>query len=392
MHHKQSSKLKYQFNTLDLESSPSVKEEVLFSSKAFLKFTTKICPQLRHEIIEVRKDQEYLGKLYFQIMPFKGSELKSYMPEQEESCLINKTLEAIVDLALERVNWNLAVLGNVFITGDNGQYLNEDISEDERWEIIQKATDYLSNQSKIDAFLISDLRNEDLKGKENLISKGYRMFEVEPDLIFSIDKDWNSFEDYLAGVVSKYRVRTKKVLDKSKFLSIQDCSLEDLKEREKEIYQLYKNVVDSATFKLAEIPSNYFHDFKLAYPNHFFVRTYFLEDRLVGMISFFAESKALRINFVGLDYANNKEHCIYQRILYDCIEQGILLKKESIHFGRTASEIKTSVGAYPVKSYALLKHNNKIPNLAIKPLTTYLKPEPFEVRNPFKTKEAVYGK
>jgi hypothetical protein len=142
-------------------------------------------------------------------------------------------------------------------------------------------------------------------------------------------------------------------------------------------------VVDSAAFKLAEITPSYFYDFKKAYPEDFYVRGFYLQEELVGIISFFTDNSCLHINMVGLDYSKNKEYCIYQRILYDCIEQGILFGKERIHFGRTASEIKTSVGAYPIKAYSLLKHNSKIPNLAIKPLTTYLKPEPFEIRNPF---------
>jgi len=383
------SKFIYSFHTIHPQFSSEIITDDLFSSESFLNQSKRICPQLRHEILEVKKDGHPIARLYFQIMPFKGKELKAYIPEQEENCILNKTMEAIVDLALERVNWNLAVLGNVFITGDNGQYWLAELDNLEKWAIVKAATEYLNKQTKIDAFLLSDLRSEDLKGKELLSESGYRMFEVEPDLIFNIDLEWKRFDDYLSGIVSKYRVRTKKVLDKSKALEIKDFSAIDLENNKAAIYELYKNVVSSATFKLAEIPENYFHDFKVAYPEHFFVRGFFLKEKLVGVISFFIENNALRINFVGLDYSNNKDHCIYQRILYDCIEQGILMNKESIHFGRTASEIKTSVGAYPEKTYSLLKHNNKIPNLVIKPLTNYLKPEPFEIRNPFKTKEAI---
>jgi predicted N-acyltransferase len=386
---KQAAQTSYSFKSIQPEVSDQLVTDDLFETDSFLYHSKTICPQLRHEFLEVSKDGKFLGKLYFQIMPFKGSELKSYIPDQESPCFINKTMEALIDLALERVNWSLAVLGNVFITGDNGQYLIKGISDEDRWLMIQEATNHISKQTNIDAFLISDLRSDDLNGKNKLLDKGYRIFEVEPDLIFDIDLNWKSFDDYLGNIVSKYRVRTKKVLEKSQQLEIKDFSAQELKENEQAIYALYKNVVHSASFKLAEIGSNYFFDFKQAYSDIFFVRGFYLDKNLVGVISFFAESDALRINFVGLNYDYNKVHAIYQRILYDCIEQGILLKKESIHFGRTASEIKTSVGAYPVKTFALLKHNNKIPNLAIKPLTTYLKPEPFEIRNPFKVKKAV---
>jgi predicted N-acyltransferase len=357
-----------------------------FSSKEFLANTQYICPQLQHHILEIKKEGVVLGNLYFQVMPFKGAELKSYIP-QNEICLISKTMEAIVDMALDRIHWNLAVLGNVFITGDNGQYWLSDLSPEIKWQLIHKATKVLAKSKKIDAFLVSDLTLEQLDGKEAIMEKGYRLFEVEPDMVFNIPSEWQSFDDYIASLISKYRVRTKKVLEKSQALVIRNLELSDIDAYQNELFQLYKNVMDNAAFRLAEIRPNYFHDFKKAYPNNFWVRAYFIDNTLVGFISFFSSQQALNINFVGLDYQFNKDIAVYQRILYDCIDQGIILKKQNIHFGRTASEIKTAVGAVPITSYSMLKHNSTLPNLAIKPLTTYLKPEPFEVRKPFGEKK-----
>ena len=392
MFYHQAKKSKFNFNIIEDYQSIDSKENLnapFFAKSDFLKHSADVNPQVRHIMIEASSDNKTLANFYFQIMPFKGSELKSYIP-QGEDCIINKTMEAMVDMALERVNWNLAVMGNVFVTGDNGQYWKTDNLADEiKWEIVEEASSFLFKNLKVDAYLISDLREEDLKGHDKLLQNGYRFFEVEPDLIFDIDSSWSSFDDYMASVVSKYRVRTKKVLEKSTLLDIRDLDLDSLITQEKEIYQLYKNVIDSAAFKLVEITADYFHKFKKVHPNLFFVKGFYLENKLVGVISYFEDTEVLYMNFVGLDYTFNKDHCIYQRVLYDAIEQGILKGKKHIHFGRTASEIKTAVGAKPVKAYSLLKHNSKIPNMAIKPLTSYLKPEPFQVRHPFKSKAKV---
>lgn len=389
MFYQQNKKFSFQFNLVGKYQNPDNQSNSgpLFEQGDFLLHAAKINPQVQHFITEVSAKGEVLAHLYFQIMPFKGSELKSYIP-QGEGCLFNKTMGAIVDLALERVNWNLAVLGNVFVTGDNGQYWKTDKLTDEvKWKIIEEASDFLSAQFKFDALLISDLREEDLAGHERILSSGYRLFEVEPDLIFDIDPSWYTFNDYLSSIVSKYRIRTKKVLKNGTKLSVKDLDLPNIQNQEKEIYQLYKNVMNNAPFKLAEINNFYFQNFKKAYPKQFFVRGFYLDEKLVGLISYFEDTECLHLNFIGLDYSLNREYSIYQRILYDAIEQGILAEKKQIHFGRTASEIKTSVGAKPVKAYSFLKHNNKIPNLAIRPLTSYLKPEPFEVRHPFKSEQ-----
>lgn len=381
-----SKNLEFQFRVLpanSLSEDSTFPAPSLFKDPAFIKQGALISKHIQHQVVEIYKQNEKIGLLYFQIMPFKGDELRSYIPESED-CIINKTLEAIVDLALERVNWNLAVLGNVFLTGDKGQIFYKELAAKEKWELIDKACKALAQIQKVDAFLISDLRKDDLDSHDIMLNKSYRLFEVEPDLIFDIQDNWKTFDDYLESIVSKYRVRTKKVFSKSNALVIKDLNAEEIKENTKLIFSLYKNVLNSASFKLAEISENYFHDFKLAYPDIFKLRAYYHEGVMLGFISYFINGKALNINLIGINYEHNKEHCVYQRILYDCIDQGIQEQVNRIHFGRTASEIKTSVGAVPIKGYSLLKHNSRIPNIVIKPLTSYLKPEPFEVRKPFR--------
>jgi len=379
----------YSFQFINLNDKDLVlvdSDSWLFTKLKFIQQTAIINPQLQHHLLEVNYNNNSLGYLYFQIMPFKGKELSTYIPQNQE-CFFNKTVEKVVDIALDRINWNLMVLGNVFITGDNGQYWKSEIESATKWDIITKVAKFMDAQVELDAFLISDLTRNEIIGHEQMLKQKYRLFEVEPDLIFDINQSWHTFDDYLQSLVSKYRVRTKKVLKNSDSLTIRDLNLQEVIAHNTSLIQLYKNVVNKSQFKLAEISNNYFIDFKQEYPDKFNIRGFFLQEQLLGFITFFEEENNLHINFVGLNYDLNKEHCIYQRILYDCIEQGILLKKDKIHFGRTASEIKTAVGATPVKSYSLLKHSNTLPNLVIKALTTYLKPEPFKSRNPFGKKQ-----
>ncbi len=375
----------YRFQLIDLNDEMlalDTPSNSLFSQLYFIRQTAHINPQLQHHLLEVDYNNNILGYLYFQSMPFKGKELNTYIPQNQE-CFFNKTVEKVVDIALDRISWNLMVLGNVFITGDNGQYWNSKIEPKTKWTIIQKAASYMTTQIQLDAFLISDLTEAEIVDHEQMLKQKYRLFEVEPDLVFKVEQSWHTFDDYLQSLVSKYRVRTKKILKNSAAIQIKNLSLTEIETQSKSLFQLYKNVVNKSQFKLAEINADYFIEFKKAYPEQFSVRAIFINELLEGFISFFEDKENLHINFVGLNYDLNKGHCVYQRILYDCIEQGILLKKENIHFGRTASEIKTAVGAVPVKSYSLLKHSSALPNLVIKALTTYLKPEAFETRNPF---------
>lgn len=379
----------YQFHFIengDIKEINFPVSDNLYDKADFIGAFQAIAKNIHHQIVVIKQEDEIIGQLYFQCMPFKGKELSSYIP-QESRCLLSKTVEALVDLALDKIHWNLAVLGNIFITGDNGQVWYKNITNTLKWQLINEAIDQYTKIEKVDAVLISDISENEMEGSKVMLSKKYRQFEVEPDLKFFPQPNWNTFEDYLENLSSKYRVRTKKVLKNSEELSIKAFTADDLDKHETTIFNLYTAVVNQADFKLAEVPKDYFIKMKLAMPETFHVNGFFANNELIGFVCYFINTHCININFVGINYEFNRKYNLYQRMLYNCIEEGIKLKTGMIHFGRTATEIKTTVGALPFKSYSFIKHNSTIPNIAIKPLTTYLKPEPFTQRNPFKTFE-----
>ncbi|HEX9151474.1 MAG TPA: 8-amino-7-oxononanoate synthase, partial [Flavobacterium sp.] len=58
---------------------------------------------------------------------------------------------------------------------------------------------------------------------------------------------------------------------------------------------------------------------------------------------------------------------------------------KEIIFARTALEIKSSVGAKPVKMYGFIEHSNPIINPYMPKIFKYLEPETiWQERNPFK--------
>lgn len=359
----------------------------LFSQATFLQKFQQVAYNIHHQVVVIKQGENVVGQLYFQIMPFKGKELATYIP-QESRCFLGKTVEALVDLALERINWKLAVLGNIFITGDNGQTWYANIDDHTKWKLINEAVEFYTKQENVDAILISEIEETQLEGSNYLVHQKYRKFEVEPDLKFFVQAEWQTFNDYLESLTSKYRVRTNKVLEKSTSLVLQNMSLQEITQNEKLIFDLYKRVVDQADFKLAEVPFNYFSKMKECLQDDFQLVGVFNKQKLIGFVCYIVNTNCLNINFVGIDYQYNRTFSMYQRMLYHCIEEGIIRHKKMVHFGRTATEIKTAIGAQPFVSYSFIKHNSKIPNIAIKPLTTYLKPEEYTKRNPFK-KEVV---
>ena len=86
-------------------------------------------------------------------------------------------------------------------------------------------------------------------------------------------------------------------------------------------------------------------------------------------------------------YDLNHKHAIYQRMLYDYVSLAIENKSTELRFGRTAEEIKSTIGAEPVAMSLYIRHKNHITNKILKPIFASIKPSEFELRRPFKALE-----
>ena len=71
-------------------------------------------------------------------------------------------------------------------------------------------------------------------------------------------------------------------------------------------------------------------------------------------------------------------------MLYEYIEIAIKNKLETLNFGRTASEIKSSVGAIPQDLTMYLRHKKSITNKIVKLFLQRVQPTPFHQNFPFK--------
>ena len=89
--------------------------------------------------------------------------------------------------------------------------------------------------------------------------------------------------------------------------------------------------------------------------------------------------------FLGYDDNIQKEKMLYLNMLYDMLAYSINKGFKKIIFARTALEIKSSVGARPIKMFGLIEHSNSFLNKNMSRIFRYLEPETvWKERNPFK--------
>ena len=89
--------------------------------------------------------------------------------------------------------------------------------------------------------------------------------------------------------------------------------------------------------------------------------------------------------FLGYDDVIQKDKMLYLNMLYDMLLYSIRHRFKNIVFGRTALEIKSSIGAKPTEMFGLIKHHNPLINKCVAKLFKYLEPKTeWTARNPFK--------
>lgn len=204
-------------------------------------------------------------------------------------------------------------------------------------------------------------------------------------MILNIKPEWNSFEDYSNDLSKKYRARLKSAKKKIEGIQKRELDIESIKKYQNEMNILYQNVAENASFNTFFLTKNHFESMKHNLKDNFKVFGYFFNDNLIGFYTLILNNKDIDTYFLGYDKEIQKEKQIYLNMLFDMTEFGISKQFKRIVFGRTALEIKSTIGAEPVEIFGLIKHNNKAINPFMEKIFTSLNPKVEWIhRRPFK--------
>lgn len=161
--------------------------------------------------------------------------------------------------------------------------------------------------------------------------------------------------------------------------------LEDIITYQDTIYDLYFHVARNAPFNTFFLPKNHFRIFKEQLKDQFLFYGYFLNEQLIGFNTLIKNGKVMDTYFLGYDDTIQREKMLYLNMLYDMIAYSINKGFKEIVFGRTALEIKSSVGAKPIETLGFIEHSNTVINTQMDSLFCYLEPKTlWQERNPFK--------
>jgi hypothetical protein len=326
-----------------------------------------------------------VGIAYSQLLEFRANE---HIRQQEADVSRFRSILAA------QVKLKVLICGNMLLTGQHAFYFLPDfksVSGKPLREALGKTADHWRGQGMtINTILVKDFDRMSPSTIGNWAASEYHQLTFQPNMVLPLQTHWQSMEDYLDDLSSKYRVRYRRAQKKLQGVQCLELNVDQIRTYEPEIYQLYRNVAESSDFCVGYLAPQYFSEFKARDPEAFRLWGYFQSGALIGFCTTIRNDRKLEAHFLGLD-EQQQHYQLYLNMLYQLIEVAIEERVDQLIFSRTAMEIKSSVGAIAIPtSVFLLHHTSSLINSFIPCLVDWLEPkEEWQARHPFRENMAL---
>ncbi|WP_245895686.1 GNAT family N-acetyltransferase [Flavobacterium album] len=352
-----------------------------FLSRPYLALLEKASPDnMQCHFIGLFNNGELCGIALAQYVNL--SRINTFVEEKKSFCL--------KDYIFRKFSSHILVIGNNTLTGQNAYLLDDGIPETEALSLFRKALqqmarDYRKKCIYINLLAIKDFNREELPDFKAAGFKGYYEFCTQPNMIFDIRENWNTIDDYLADLNTKYRTQYNRARKKAEGIEKRKLTAAEIRAQETRIHELYLTVAGNASFNTFHLPKNHFEVFKEELKDDFLFYGYFLDGKLVGFNTLIKNGTDMDTYFLGYDDTIQKEKMLYLNMLYDMAGYAIKKGFKHVVFARSAMEIKSSVGARAEQVYGMIKHTNPFVNLFMARLFPYFDPKvEWKERSPFK--------
>lgn len=325
------------------------------------------------------EDEHLIGGALFQYLDFIRH--KTFQKDEVWCSLRN--------YAARKFSRDVMILGNNMLTGQNGFYFYpEKISTENMVSLLDSAVHKMQKEIRKTSLIIyKDYRSEFFSFFQDSKHQNYFKFCVQPNMILQIRENWNTFEDYIRDFSTKYRTRVKNARKKLAGIEKRELNAGKVTKYRKEMSVLYKNVAENAPFNTFFLEENHFERMKEHLGNNFKVFGYFSDQKLIGFYTLILNNDDVDTYFLGYDKEIQKENQIYLNMLLDMAGFAIDHQFKRILFGRTALEIKSTIGAEPVEIFGLIRHTYSAINPFMKNIFPSLSPKTEWIqRHPFKIK------
>lgn len=329
----------------------------------------------------IYKDNMPVAAAIFNIVSLTGQDYGSINAEQN-------TFERLTKSIKDKVKLSMLVCGHTHISGDHGFIYSSEISSREAYHALADACYKIRRSEKlhdkINLQLIKDFYEGEFESSKYLQVFKYHQFKIDPNMILNIRPQWNSFEDYLQAMNTKYRKKAVSVVKQGMNLKRRNLTEEEIRESAEQIQMLYLQVANKAKVRINHYDVSYFIQLKINLKDAFELIAYYRDGEMVAFSTVIFWGDNCEAHSIGINYEFNTVFAIYQNMLYHYVRIAIERRKRALILGRTAMEMKSNIGAEPVEMCCYVRHSGRFLNRAFKPIFNYIKQTEWTQRSPFK--------
>jgi len=180
--------------------------------------------------------------------------------------------------------------------------------------------------------------------------KGAIVVPAEPFMVLPVRSEWETFEDYLGAMSTKYRTRAKKALKLAEGCEHVDLSDAPVHSWSAWASYLLKQTLRDKTVTLPASLEVLLKAYKENLGEAFRVFGYRKDGHWVGFITAIVDDEAVHAMHMGFEPNYAQQSQFYQRSMMDLVRLAIEERKPLLNMGRTATEIKSTMGAVPVEN------------------------------------------
>ncbi len=336
------------------------------------------------------EDGHLCGLYYFQIINLSAQELGQIIHFEPYDSLLSGVSMLIQKLLFgvkkDKPHY-LIVSGNLCLSGPYGiSHQPAHSAEIYRSfpETLAALCHELEKSGKVVAEIVKDYPAEQDPLFHALTQNRFNLLSMEPVMKMKLPDSWHSMNDYVEALSSKYRQRYNQARKKLEGCEIKTITPAFISKNSERMNTLYKAVQGKSPVRIVKPDVNYLLALSKNLGDRVNVKGIFKDNLLLAFFIGIRDQDHYEAHHIGIDYQYNKEYSLYLNLLYEYIKMAIDSKSELLSFGRTAMEMKTTVGAVSHNYHTYIKLNNRLLNSIIKKIIPEEVPANWIPRDPFR--------
>jgi hypothetical protein len=308
------------------------------------------------------------------------------------SRLSQKSRSGRAAASLQKLQETLLVCGNLLSWGMHGIAFAPNEDPAALWPAIAEALYRLRRADKLsgntDLIMVKDIPDAHAAGATALARFSYRQLETEPNMVLDVSPKWQTYEDYLASLTSRYRKQAKQI---NKEVATAGFKVElldgpdEVARQAESIHALYLQTHHNARVRLVTLRPEFLPTLAAQLGQDFRCTILKRDDQLLGFVTTVRDRDTAVGYYIGFDRKTNADVPIYFRLLQAVVDDAIKFCCSRLSLGRTALEPKARLGARPDPFRIWIRHRVPLLNVLVRGLlhTISHHDEPPD-RNPFK--------